>query len=101
MTDSLTVVELELPSGRAVAVRAVSLGGAQDVGALDALHFRNVTETIEDIAEAISEAISKAAPKKATVSFGVEIAVKAGKLVSLLTEADGKATLNVTMEWGN
>ena len=94
------VVDVEVPGGRAVAVRVVPLGGAQDVGALDRLNLEGVAQTIKDIAGTLGAALTEAGPKKATVMFGLEIAVKGGKLVSLITEAGGTATLNVTLEWG-
>jgi hypothetical protein len=100
MSNGTTVVDVELPSGRQIAVRAVDLGGAQDVGMLDRLDFANVTQTIEDIAQAIGDTLDRITPKAATVSFGVEVAVKSGKLVSLLAEGGGTATLTVTLEWG-
>ena len=100
MSNGTTVVDVELPNGRQVAVRASQLGGAQDVSALDALEFENVTRTIEDIAEAIGDTLDRITPRAATVSFGIEVAVKSGKLVSLLAEAGGTATLTVTLEWG-
>jgi hypothetical protein len=99
MSTPTTVVDVDLPSGGTVAVRAVQLGGAQDVG-FGALTFSGVTDSIEEIARSVYGAIEKVAPKKASVTFGVEVAVKSGKLVSLLAQADGTATLTVTLEWG-
>lgn len=94
------VVDLEVAGGHRVAVRAVSLGGAQDVGVLDKLHLEAVAEAIEAIADTLGAALAEASPTKASVSFGLEVAIKAGTLVSLITEASGTATLNVTLEWG-
>ncbi len=101
MPEASTVIDLKLPSGKSAAVRAVALGGAQDVARLPALSFDEVTATIEEIGGALTQTLERVAPKRAKVTFGVELAVKAGKLVSLLAEADGKATLNVELEWGD
>ena len=45
-------------------------------------------------------ALKKAKPKKASVEFGLEIAVEAGKLTALLMESSGTATLKIALEWG-
>lgn len=95
-----TVIDVTVPGDHPVALRAVTLGGAADVGALDKLHLDSVAETIKSIAETLGTAIKQASPKKASVEFGLEVAVKGGKLVSLITEAGGTATLKVTLEWG-
>ena len=95
-----TVIDVDVPGPHAVAVRAVSLGGAQDVGALDRLNLDGVAESVKSIADTLGEALKAASPKKASVEFGLEIAVKGGKLVSLITEAGGTATLKVSLEWG-
>jgi hypothetical protein len=100
-TARTTVVDIDVPGAQtAVAVRAVNLGGARDVGAADMINLEGVAETIESVGRTLGNAVQKAAPKKATVAFGIEVAVKGGKLVSLITEASGSATLNVTLEWG-
>jgi hypothetical protein len=63
--------------------------------------FSDVTTTIEDVSQSLVAAFSKVRPDKARVSFGVDVAVKAGKLVSMLTESGGTATLTVTLEWSS
>ena len=103
-----TTVEARIPgSARVISIRAGALdangdddSGPQDVsGGLPS--FGEVTATIEDVSQSLVAAFDKVKPDKATVSFGVEVAVKAGKLVSLLTEAGGTATLTVTLEWSS
>lgn len=95
-----TVIDVEVPGQNPVALRAVTLGGAGDVGALDKLNLDDVADTIKSIADTLGTAVKAATPDKATVEFGLEIAVKGGKLVSLITEAGGTATLKVSLEWG-
>lgn len=101
MDDGFELVPAQLPGGGTVVVRAVNLGGATDVGALDELSLQDVADSIEKIAATISNAIERAAPKSASVSFGIEVAVQSGKLTSLLVQGSGTATLNVTLEWGS
>ena len=99
--EESVVVEVELPDdGGVLAIRATNLGGAQDVGFHD-LKFADVTNTIEHVGKAVKNSISKAAPDRASVEFGVEVAVSAGKLVSILAEGKATATLTVRLEWGN
>jgi hypothetical protein len=99
-TTPTTVIDVSVPGDHPLAIRAVALGGAQDVGALDKLNLDGVAETIKSIADTLGGAIQTASPKKASVEFGLEVAVKGGKLVSLITEVGGTATLKVTLEWG-
>jgi Trypsin-co-occurring domain 1 len=94
------IVEMKIDDETTLAIRAVDLGGAADVGVLDSKALKTVTKAIEEVGEAISASIAKVAPNRASVEFGVEVAISAGKLVSLLTSVEGKATLTVTLEWG-
>jgi hypothetical protein len=101
MDEQYELIPAQLPGGGSVSVRAVKLGGPEDVGALDQLSLKDVAESIQEIAATIGGALQKAAPKKASVTFGIEVAVQAGKLTSLLVQGSGTATLNVTLEWGS
>ena len=101
MDEQYELVPAQLPDGGTVSVRAVNLGGATDVGALDELSLKDVADSIQQIAATIGSALQKAAPKRASVTFGIEVAVQAGKLTSLLVQGSGTATLNVTLEWGS
>lgn len=40
-----------------------------------------------------------ARPDEVSVSFGIELAARPGKVVGLLAEAEGKAAINVTLAW--
>jgi hypothetical protein len=99
-TVPTTVIDVDVPGGHAVALRAVTLGGATDVSALDKLDLDGVADTIKSIANTLGTAVQAASPSRASVAFGLEVAIKGGKLVSLITEAGGTATLTVNLEWG-
>jgi hypothetical protein len=99
-TVPTTILDVTVPGEHPVALRAVNLGGAGDVSRLGRIDLKEVAATITDVAETLGDAIKSASPSKASVEFGLEIAIKGGKLVSLITEAGGTATLNVTLEWG-
>lgn len=94
------VVEVELPDGGTVLVRAVPVGGPGDVAFGGIPSFSDVTRAIRDIAAEINGALAIVAPKKATVEFGMQIALKSGKLTALLVEGSGSASLKITLQWG-
>ncbi|WFU33637.1 CU044_2847 family protein [Bradyrhizobium brasilense] len=104
-TSGSSVTRLALPNGRSVAVRVRPLdveavaGGASKVSFGDSLNFSDLAETIGGMSEALTAVLERSRPTKAKVSFGVEVTGKAGKLLALLVDAEGKGTLNVTLEW--
>lgn len=94
------LTEIELPSGATLPVYAENLGGSKDVDVIDALPLKEVTGVVKEIADAFGKTLENIAPKGASVEFGLKIGVKSGKLISLLAEANGEATLTVTLNWG-
>ena len=62
MDEEYEVVRAQLPGGGTVAVRALDLGGPADVGALDALKFQDIANTIRTIADTIGNAVKHSAP---------------------------------------
>lgn len=99
MADRSKVISVKVKENVTVLVEARALGGEQEVsGTL--FDFQNVADTIEAITESIATTIQKVQPKKATVEFGVEVAVKSGKLTALIVEGEGKGNLKITLEWG-
>jgi len=94
----MTVIDVDLPG---VAIDVRELGGAGDVGLLDQLSLDEVGASIKSIADTLGKAVQAASPEKASIEFGLQVAVKGGKLISLITEASGTATLKVTLQWGS
>ncbi len=94
----MSVIDVDVPG---VAIEVRELGGAGDVSMLDALSLDEVGASIKSIADTLGKAVQAASPEKASVEFGLQVAVKGGKLISLITEASGTATLKVTLEWGS
>ena len=72
-------------------------GGPQTVGANRALSFEGVRDTVEAVAAQLAHAWDRAKPAEATVEFGLSLTAKAGKLTGLLVDADGSASLKVTL----
>lgn len=102
-------VSVRLPSGQVIEVAvndAVDLrpSGPRDVGLGDAvvqiMQLPDFVETVDGVLTMVRSAVSKARPDSVSVEFGVEISVKAGKLVSVLADAGGKCQLKLTATWG-
>ncbi|MFF3691018.1 CU044_2847 family protein [Streptomyces sp. NPDC002187] len=74
-------------------------GGPQPVGLDDAFSFDAVRQMIEAVGGQLSAAWETARPAEATVSFGVNLTAKTGKLTGLLVEGGGTASLSVTLTW--
>jgi hypothetical protein len=103
--DAYRVVEVSLPEGRTVLVRALDDGdgtpaqGAEEAGFGDRFDLDDVVESIRGIATSLNHAIESAAPTSASVELGFEVAVKSGRLTALLVEGSGTASLKVTLTW--
>jgi hypothetical protein len=96
------MIQVRLPSGQTVWANVA--GGPADVGATDAikdLPVEELRDTIEGVSQSVVEAVEGAFPDEVSVEFGLELAVKTGKLVSVLAEASGKASLKVTLTWNS
>jgi hypothetical protein len=99
------VVELVLPDGGKVLVRAEKVGddgpddGPEDVGFTDAFTFSAISDTVRGVATDIHQALKSVEPDVTEVEFGLELAVKGSKLVCLLVDGETKATLKVRLEW--
>lgn len=97
------IVEMELPNGSTVLVRAADLDGgtgATKTGWSDKFEYGDLAATLEGLSSAIRSALANAAPEKVSVALGIELAVKSGALTALLVEGEGKGSLSVTLEWG-
>jgi hypothetical protein len=98
-SDDTTVVPVTLGDGATIRIEAISLGGREKVGVLDARPFKELTDSIESIAAALGESLRRIKPKKASVEFGVEVGIESGNLTALICKGTGKANLKVTLEW--
>ncbi|MBT2206475.1 MULTISPECIES: CU044_2847 family protein [Actinomadura] len=103
MGESRTV-ELELPEGGSVLVRAEQVdgggrGGPANIGVKEALSFSAVGSALRGVAAEVHRAVAAVRPDVAEVEFGLEIAVKNSKVMCLLVDGETKATLKVRLEW--
>lgn len=95
------IISAELEEGISISIQATPLGGQELVGAFpDPRAFKEVTDTVESLARAMIGTLKKVRPRTATVEFGLQIGVEAGKLTALLVKGTGNANLKITLEWG-
>ncbi|TYK53129.1 CU044_2847 family protein [Actinomadura decatromicini] len=98
-------VELDLPDGGSVLVRASQVDpdgldeGPSNIGVKEALSFSSVTSALRGVAADVHRAVKAVEPDVAEVEFGFELAVKNSRVVCLLVDGEGKATLKVRLEW--
>ncbi|MEB3119844.1 MAG: CU044_2847 family protein [Snowella sp.] len=92
------VVSLKLSDNVSIFVQATDLGGEQRV-ANEVIDFQEVADTVEAIADSLVKTFKKVQPQKASVEFGVKVAIKSGKLTTLLVEGSGEANLKIHLEW--
>ena len=74
-------------------------GGPRNVGVADALSFDGVRDTVEAVAGQLAQVWDRVEPSQASVEFGLSLTAKAGKLTGLLVDADGSASLKLTLTW--
>ncbi|MGW0485377.1 CU044_2847 family protein [Nonomuraea sp. NPDC003214] len=95
------VVPIELPDGEVILAR-VRVEGPSDVGAtrvLQKLPVDDLRKVVNGVAGTVADAVESVRPDQVSVEFGIEIAVKSGKVASVLAEAGGKASLKLTLTW--
>ena len=100
MEQRTEVVSIQLDDQSVVKVRAVSMGGYEEVADFDRiLPMEQVTSTIEKVAAAVSATLDKVKPQKASVEFGLEIGVESGALSTFLVKGAGSGNLKISLEW--
>lgn len=81
-------------------VEVVDAGGPttiSDVGG--ALAFDGVRATVEGLATEFAQVWAVVKPTEASVTFGLKVTAKSGKLTGLVVEGGGEASLTVTLSW--
>lgn len=99
---------VELPDGTEVWARLSALdpqdegyGSYEDVGALDSVvaKVHDLRRLITGVAASVRSAAAAAGPDEVSVAFGVELAVKGGRIVSVLAEGEATTSIAVTLTW--
>lgn len=106
MADDVT--SIELPDGTVVEARVSDsqrlrqgTGDYTDTGFPEAFTARveGLTELVRGVATTMRQATAAAAPDEVSVAFGVELAAKPGRVVSVLADGEAKASVTVTLTW--
>ncbi|MEE1757257.1 CU044_2847 family protein [Streptomyces sp. SP18CS02] len=98
---------IELGDGEVVYARVSAADGYgstdRDVGTglgeRAAAKLEELNELIRRVGVNVLDAAAAVKPDTATISFGVELTVKAGKAVAVLAEGEATASLQVTLGW--
>ncbi|MFI6810396.1 CU044_2847 family protein [Streptomyces luteogriseus] len=106
MTKGTT--QIELPNGTIVEARVShaerlgqGTGDYTDSGLPGAFTARveGLTDLVRGVADTMRQATAAAAPDEVSVAFGVELAAKPGRVVSVLADGEAKASMTVTLTW--
>jgi Trypsin-co-occurring domain 1 len=95
------LVQVELPSGQVIWARVSSDGPADAAGGrvLHRLDMDELRATVAGVSETVRSALGQLRPDELNIEFGLELAMKTGKLISVLAEASGTASVKVTLGW--
>jgi hypothetical protein len=78
----------------------VDVGLAQRIApAVEALHLPGFAETVRGVVTSVRQALDEHRPDSLAVEFGIEIAARAGGLLSVLAEVGATAQIRVTASW--
>jgi len=110
------IAQVMMPSGDLIWVRVrvaepaaadEHAAGPADVGlggrvapAVQALRLPGFAETVRGVVSSVRQALDEHQPDSLAVEFGVEIAARAGGVLSVLAEVGGTAQIRVTASWG-
>jgi hypothetical protein len=98
--DRTEIIRVRLDEKTIINVEAENLGGEEYIALGLPPAFDEISTTIEGIAKTVVTTLRKIRPSKGTVEFGLQIAVEAGHLTTLLVKGSGAASLKITLEWG-
>lgn len=104
-----------LPSGALIWVRVQATepaatgeqaAGPADVGlneriapAVEVLRLPGFADTVRGVVTSVRQALDEHRPDSLAVEFGIEIAARAGMLLSVLADVGGTAQIRVTASW--
>lgn len=93
-------IQVELPNGDVIWAR-VPVDGVSNIksGTLQRLDVDDLRRTVRGVSESLRDALKDLAPGQIQIEFGLELAVKTGKITSMLAEAGATATVKVALTW--
>lgn len=96
--NDLDTVLVNLDDETTILFETAALPGEEEVDALS-YSFDLVSSQISKLSSTIVSSFKGLGHSKATVEFGVNVALKSGKLTALVVEGSGEANLKITLEW--
>ncbi|WP_059012198.1 CU044_2847 family protein [Streptomyces specialis] len=75
--------------------------GDADTGLADrtAARMESLRGLITGVAASVADGLRAARPDEVSVTFGIELTARAGKIVGLLADGDAKGAISVTLTW--
>ncbi len=72
---------------------------ALDIESLAAAKLPDFVQTVRGVVDSVWQALEHREPDLVSVEFGIEIAAKTGRFISVLAEAGGTVHIKVTASW--
>ena len=93
-------VQVQLPTGEVIWAK-VAVDGPQNVASpgLQRLDVEELGRTIQGLSASLHQAVGGLLPDEVEVEFGLELALKSGKVISMLAEVGATASVKVTLGW--
>ena len=93
-------VQVQLPTGEVIWAK-VEVDGPQNVASagLQRLDVEELGRTVRGLSASLYQAVDSLLPDEVEVEFGLELALKSGKVISMLAEAGTTASVKVTLGW--
>ncbi|MCC3769041.1 CU044_2847 family protein [Streptomyces sp. UNOC14_S4] len=85
----------EGPDGGGGYADSSAVGAARRVAGLAG----GLSDVVRGVVGSLRPALAAVTPDEVSVEFGIELSAKAGHVISLLADGEGKASINVTLTW--
>ena len=95
------IAQVTLPDGQVIFARVAGSGEPRDI-AFDrtrALLLDDLQHTVRAVVDNLHLALQRHAPDETSVEFGLELAVRSGKVLSVLAEAGATASIKIQLSW--
>jgi hypothetical protein len=77
-----------------------SVTAEEDVSAFSkVVPFDSVVDSVAAVSQAMTDALRRARPNEAEITFGLDVALEAGQLTSLIVKGSGTATFAIRLLW--
>lgn len=92
---------IELPNGQIIWARITSDGLTDTAGSTLAsvLDSGELLKSVAGVAETIHDSVVQLKPDSVGVEFGIELSIRAGKLIGVLADVGGSASLKISLGW--